>query len=87
MIKDALNKFGGRFKKKMTTYNDHTLLPTYNLIDTFDGELFSISTDTEIIIENVLSEKIINKRGKKIDYVLNGDQTKENRTSKSNSFQ
>jgi hypothetical protein len=77
MIEDTLKKFNGRFKKQiMTTYNSQTLLPTYALIDTFDNESFliqidSFAADPEIVIENVLNDKIIHKRDSKLNLILN----------------
>jgi hypothetical protein len=77
MIEDTLKKFNGRFKKQiMTTYNSQTFFPTYTLIDTFDNESFliqidSFAADPEIVIENVLNEKIIYKRDSKINAIIN----------------
>lgn len=78
MIKEILNKFGGRFEQHFATnYNSQTLLPTYSLKDTTDGEIFtiqidSLAADPEIVLENVLREKLINKRDKKLNLVING---------------
>jgi hypothetical protein len=77
MIEDIIKKFEGRFKQtKSTTYDNTTLLPTYNLLDVSDGERFSIQIDSlsamnEIIVENVLRDKIISKRDRKIDSIFN----------------
>lgn len=79
MIKKLLKKFNGRFENHLPTiYNSNSFLPTYSLIDTFDGETFiiqidSLSADPEIVLENILQEKIINKREQKIDSLINGN--------------
>ena len=40
MIKQLLNKFGGRFQNHLPTiYNSQSFLPTYSLKDTTDGEV------------------------------------------------
>ena len=84
MIKQLLNKFGGRFKNHLPTiYNSSSFLPTYSLKDTTDGEVFTIqipfTADPEIVLENVLKEKIINKRDTKINSLINGNKTQKNR--------
>jgi hypothetical protein len=71
-----VEKFGGRFKKDLTVYSANTLLPVYSFVDTVDGERFQIQIDSfaadhEIVIENILNEKIIFKRDNKIKNVLN----------------
>ncbi len=71
-----LEKFGGRFKSHLTTYSANTLLPVYSFEDTVDGERFQIQIDSfaadpEIVISNILNEKIISKRDNKIQSVLN----------------
>ena len=71
-----LKKFNGRFEKGLTTYNSTTLTPTYSFIDTTDGERFQIKIDSlvadvEVVIENVLNDKIVFKRDNKIKSVLN----------------
>lgn len=77
MLEDILKKFEGRFKEStLTTYDHITFLPTYNLLDVSDGERFSIKIDTllampEIIVENVLRDKVISKRDRKIDSLFN----------------
>jgi hypothetical protein len=77
-MKEILNKFNGRFINHLpTTYNSTTFMPSFTLKDTFDAEVFTIQIDSlvadpEIILENVLQEKIINKRDKKIDSIING---------------
>lgn len=81
MIKQLLNKFGGRFQNHLPTiYNSQSFLPTYSLKDTTDGEVFTIQIDSfaadpEIVLENVLKEKIINKRDTKINSLINGNKT------------
>jgi hypothetical protein len=81
MIKQLLNKFGGRFQNHLPTiYNSQSFLPTYSLKDTTDGEFFTIQIDSfaadpEIVLENVLKEKIINKRDTKINSLINGNKT------------
>jgi len=81
MINQLLNKFGGRFKNHLPTiYNSSSFLPTYSLKDTTDGEVFTIQIDSfaadpEIVLENVLKEKIINKRDTKINSLINGNKT------------
>jgi hypothetical protein len=81
MIKQLLNKFGGRFQNHLPTiYNSSSFLPTYSLKDTTDGEVFTIQIDSfaadpEIVLENVLKEKIINKRDTKINSLINGNKT------------
>lgn len=92
MIEDLLKKFGSRFKKGLTEYNSNTLTPTYSFEDTTDGERFEIKIDSfavdiEIVIENILNQKIIFKRDEKINSVINGTETEKNRTSKSNYIQ
>jgi len=72
-----IEKFGGRFEKDLTVYNANTLLPIYSFVDTADGERFQIQIDSfaadpEIVISNILTEKIIFKRDNKIQSVLNG---------------
>lgn len=79
MINQLLNKFGGRFQIHLPTiYNSQSFLPTFSLKDTFDGEIFTIKIDSlsavsEIVLENVLKEKIINKRDTKINSLINGN--------------
>ena len=79
MIDQLLNKFGGRFQNHLPTiYNSSSFLPTYSLKDTTDGEVFTIKIDSlagdpEIILENVLKEKVINKRDTKINSLINGN--------------
>jgi hypothetical protein len=76
MIEDILKKFGGRFEKDLTTYSTTTLFPIYYFVDKNDGERFQIQIDSfaadpEIVIENVLNDKIISKRDSKINYIIN----------------
>ncbi len=76
MIEKILEKFGGRFKKGLKTYSANTLLPIYSFEDTTDGERFQIKieyfvADVEVVIENVLNDKIIFKRDTKIDEIIN----------------
>jgi hypothetical protein len=79
MTNQLLNKFGGRFQIHLPTiYNSQSFLPTYSLKDTADGEVFTIKIDSlvadpEIVLENVLKEKIINKRDVKINSLINGN--------------
>lgn len=86
-MKEILNKFGGRFITHLpTTYNSTTFMPSFTIKDTFDGDVFtiqidSLAADPEIILENVLREKIINKREIKIESIINGTKTKKNWTS------
>lgn len=84
MIKKLLKKFNGRFENHLTTiYNSNSFLPTFSLKDTTDGEVFtiqidSLAADPEMVLENVLREKIINKREQKIDSLINGTTSKKN---------
>ena len=76
MIEKILQKFGGRFGKGLKTYSAKTLLPIYSFVDTSDGEVFTIQIDSfvadvEVVIENVLNDKIIFKRDIKIDGIIN----------------
>jgi hypothetical protein len=76
MIENLLKKFGGRFKNHLTTYSTNTLLPVYSFEDKVDGERFQIQIDSfaadpEMVIENILNEKIVFKRDNKIKSVLN----------------
>ena len=83
-MKEILNKFGGRFKNHLpTTYNSTTFMPSYTIKDNFDGEVFtiqidSLAADPEMVLENVLREKIINKREQKIESIINGTEIKKN---------
>lgn len=87
MIDNLLKKFGGRFKNHLTThYNSKTFLPTYSFKDTSDGEVFtiqidSLAADPEMVLENILNEKIINKRDNKINQIVSGIKTQKNRPS------
>lgn len=78
-MKEILNKFNNRFISHLpTTYNSATFMPSYTIKDTADGEIFTIQIDSlvadpEIILENVLREKIINKRQQKINSLINGN--------------
>jgi hypothetical protein len=80
-IKNIIKKFNGRFQNHLPTiYNSQSFLPTYSLKDTTDEEVFtiqidSVAADHEIVLENVLKEKIINKRDTKINSLINGNQT------------
>jgi hypothetical protein len=84
MIKKLLKKFNGRFENHLpTVYNSNSFLPTFSLKDTTDGEVFtiqidSLAADPEMVLENVLHEKIINKREQKIDSLINGTTSKKN---------
>ena len=76
MIENLLKKFNGRFEKDLTTYNTNTLLPIYSFVDKNDGERFQIqidsfSADHEIVLQNVLNQKIIYKRDSKLKIILN----------------
>lgn len=79
MTNQLIDKFGGRFQNHLPTiYNSQSFLPTYSLKDTTDGEIFTIQIDSlvadiEIVLENVLKEKIINKRDVKINSLINGN--------------
>lgn len=81
MIDKLLKKFSGRFENHLpTSYHPTTFLPLYTLKDTLDGEVFtikidSLSADPEIVLENVLNDKIINKRDSKIEKLINGIKT------------
>ena len=81
MVEDIFKKFGVRFKNHLPTkYHSTTFMPSYTIKDTADGEVFtiqidSLAADTEIILENVLREKIINKRDKKINSLINETKT------------
>ena len=78
MTEDIFKKFGGRFKNHLPTkYHSTTFIPSYTIKDTSDGEVFtiqidSLAADPEIILENVIREKIINKREQKINSLING---------------
>jgi hypothetical protein len=78
MIEDLLKKYNGRFENhRPTIYNSNSFLPTFSLKDTTDGEVFTIQIDSfaadpETVLENVLREKIINKREQKINSLING---------------
>jgi hypothetical protein len=78
MIEDTLKKYNGRFENHLPTiYNSNSFLPTFSLKDTTDGEVFmiqidSFAADPEIVLENTLNEKIINKREQKLDSLING---------------
>jgi hypothetical protein len=78
MIEDTLKKYNGRFENHLPTiYNSSSFLPTFSLKDTTDGEVFmiqidSFAADPEIVLENTLNEKIINKREQKLDSLING---------------
>jgi hypothetical protein len=80
-IKNIIKKFNGRFQNHLSTiYSSQSSLPAYSLKDTTDGEVFTIQIDSlgadhEIVLENVLKEKIINKRDTKINSLINGNQT------------
>lgn len=85
-MKEILNKFGGRFVTHHTfdgsvpSFTNLPLIIRFTIKDTFDGDIFTIQIDSlagvpEIILENVLREKIINKREQKIDYIINGTTT------------
>jgi hypothetical protein len=84
MIKKLLKKFNGRFENHLPIiYNSNSFLPTFSLKDTTDGEVFtiqidSLAADPEMVLENVLREKIINKREQKIDSLINGTTSKKN---------
>jgi hypothetical protein len=81
MIEDLLKKYNGRFENHLPTrYNSNSFLPTFSLKDTTDGEVFmiqidSFAADPEIVLENTLNEKIINKREQKINSLINGTTT------------
>ena len=78
MIEDLLKKYNGRFENHLPTiYNTNSFFPTFSLKDTVDGEVFTIQieslvADPEMVLENVLREKIINKRDQKIKSLING---------------
>lgn len=83
------NKFGLRFSQPTATLQQGVLI--YTVLDTYVSQTISIeidsaSADPEIVIQNVLSERIINYRDKKLDYILHATKTKENRTSKDQYF-
>lgn len=90
MIDKLLKKFSGRFQNHLPiSYHSTTLrpfmplLPSYTLKDTFDGEIFtikidSLAADPELVLENVLNEKIINKRDYKIEQLINETKTQKN---------
>ena len=89
MIEEILKKFNNRFKVNENSdfrlsANQAKSCPTFSFIDTFDGESFSIQIDSfaanhELVIENILNEKIINKRELKINSIING-KVKKNRS-------
>lgn len=78
MTEDIFKKFGGRFKNHLPTkYHTTIFIPSYTIKDTADDEVFTIQIDSfaadpETVLENVLREKIINKREQKIDSLING---------------
>ena len=78
MTEDIFKKFSGRFINHLPTkYHSTTFMPSYTIKDKTDGEVFtiqidSLAADPEIILENVLREKIINKREQKINSLING---------------
>jgi|688.fasta_scaffold1047288_2 hypothetical protein len=83
MIEDVFKKFNGRFKEKLTI-NENTLMPIISIEDVSDGDKFQIQiesyvADIELVLENILNEKIINKRNSKIETIINGT-IKKNRT-------
>ena len=86
MIEDIIKKFNNRFKVNENSdfRFQRSFYPTFSFIDTFDGESFSIQIDSfaanhELVIENILNEKIINKRELKINSIING-KVKKNRS-------
>lgn len=83
------NKFGLRFSHLTTTLREGVLIYTISdryVNETISIEIDSVSADSEIVIQNVLQERIINYRDKKLDYILHGTKTKENRSSKGQYF-
>lgn len=78
MIDELLkNKFGGRFVSGLPTKTT-PFIPTYSIFDRYTGETFEIKIDSfaadhEIVIENILSEKVINYRNEKINSIINGN--------------
>lgn len=85
-MKEILNKFGGRFINHLpTTYHSSTFMPSFTIKDTVDGEVFtiqidSLAADAEMVLENVLLEKVINKRDKKIESIFDGTKIKKDRS-------
>ena len=79
MIKKLLeNKFGGRFVSSLTFYDESTFMPTFSIFDRNTGENFQIKIDSlvadfEMVVENVLTNRIIRERDNKIKSVLNGN--------------
>jgi hypothetical protein len=77
MIDELLkNKYGGRFVQGLTTFTN-SFIPTYSIFDRYTGETFQIKIDSfaadhEMVIENILYEKVINFRDKKIDSIIDG---------------
>ena len=79
MIDELLkNKFGGRFASGYSNKKTTPFIPTYFIFDRYSGETFEIKIDSfaadhEIVIENILSERVINYRDKKINSIINGN--------------
>jgi hypothetical protein len=78
MIEKLLKNYGGRFVEGLTTYDQNSFVPTYKIFDRFTGESFTIKIDSfnadiVVVLKNILDEKIIEHRDKKINSVINGD--------------
>lgn len=92
MTDDIFKRFGGRFENYLPVkYHNTTFMPSYTIKDNYDGEIFTIEIDSlvadpEIVLENVLNEKIINKREQKINSIIDGTALKEIRSGKSNNL-
>lgn len=78
MIEKILKKYNGRFIEGDSTIDEMTFTPTYHIFDKSTGETFmikieSVSADVNLVIKNILDEKIIQSRDKKINSIIDGN--------------
>lgn len=78
MIEKIIKKYGGRFISGHIYSDGYSQI--YEIFDTSTGETFEINIDSfnvdiEVVLQNILDEKIIDSRDKKIDNLINGDKT------------
>lgn len=78
MIEKLLENYGGRFVAGLTTYDQNSFSPTYQIFDRSTGETFKIKIDSfnadiSTVLKNILDEKITESRDKKINSIIDGD--------------
>jgi len=63
-------QYNSRFVFSNTTFCEKTLYPIFRFTDTWDNKEYIVESSTDVLLENVLHNIIVDKRNTKIDKIL-----------------